>query len=146
LAEGNLYPSVEEVKRLQKECLLITCYLVDEAPSQEIISRYIMGNSSLLSDPQLEEDLSILNFIRQFEWVLPFMDAACGILRPRSLLRKKILLMVAILEASPYYTNHFLPEVVSLSHFFFSMMRYGVQTGVKVVLGLCIYPIAKRAR
>ena len=146
MAKGNPYPSVEEIKKLEKECQLITRYLVDKAPSQEFISSYIMGNSSLFSDPPLEEDLSILSFIRQFEWVLPFLDAACGILRPRSLLRKKILLMVAILEASPHYTDHFLPEAVSLSRFFFSMMRYGVQTGLKAVLGCCIYPIAIRAR
>jgi len=146
MAEENLYPSVEEVKILEKECRLITRYLIEEEPSQEFISTYIMGNSSLLSDPQLEEDLSIMSFIRQYAWVLPFMDAACGILRPRSLLRKKILLMVAILEASPHYINHFLPEAVSGPRFFFSMLRYGVQAGVKVILGFCIYPMAIRVR
>lgn len=146
MAEGNPDPSREELKKLENECQLFTRYLVDEAPSQEIINMYIMGNSSLLSDSQLDTDLSLVAFIRQYDWALPFLDAACAILQPHSLLRKKILLMVAILEASPHYTKHFLPERVSMVRFFFTMVRYGFQTGLKIVFGFCIYPLATRSR
>ena len=42
---------------------------------------------------------------------LPYLDAAAGVLARQSLLRKKVLLAAAILEASPVYADFFLAEV-----------------------------------
>ena len=51
-------------------------------------------------------------------WSLPFLEAAAGFLAPRSILRRKTLLMTAILEATPDFVQDFLPRTSSGPAFF----------------------------
>jgi len=133
-------------ENLEKECKWITQYLVSEIPSSENVQRYIQGHSCLLESPQPNKDLAITAYVRRFPWSLPYLDAVCGLFHPHCLLRKKILLMVAILEASPRYTSYFLPEAVSFPRFLISMMGYGLKSMVKVFFGCFLYPFVGRGR
>ncbi|HEX9757602.1 MAG TPA: hypothetical protein VGB26_07345 [Nitrospiria bacterium] len=137
---------VNDNPKLVVECRVITHYLVFDVPSSEIIQRYIHGHSFLLEGSHSEKDLALTDFVCRFSWSISYLDAWCGLFQPNSLLRKKILLMISILEASPCYTSFFIGEAVSLPGFFYGMARYSLQAAIKVVLGVFLYPIAVRGR
>ena len=86
---------------------LIARYLIDADPPAELANRYVAAHRELFGDVAAPE----WEFVRQHPRALPYLDAAAGVLARQSLLRKKILLAAAILEASPAYADFFLAEV-----------------------------------
>src|SRR3990172_4381247 len=81
------------------ECRMMTHYLLGKEPPGDLVQRYIEANSILFAGEASRPDLALVAFLRRKPWALPYMDAVLSILRPDSLLRNKILLMIAILEA-----------------------------------------------
>lgn len=53
---------------------------------------------------------AITRFVQRHPWALPGLDAALALTRPDTLLRKKLLLMAAVLETRPEYSAAFLPR------------------------------------
>jgi hypothetical protein len=56
------------------------------------------------------EDAAVLAWVRRHPWSLGPLDAACGLVRPGGTLRNRVLLMAAVLEASPEFADDFLPR------------------------------------
>jgi hypothetical protein len=54
-------------------------------------------------------DANVVQFVLQQPWSLGAIDGALALTRPDSVLRKKLLLMAAILETIPEYCDAFLP-------------------------------------
>ena len=131
---------------LISECKVITHYLVGRSPEEALISRYVEANQILLTDKADSTDQSILAFVRRHPQTLPYLDAALALLRRNSILRDKILLMLAILEASPSFTDAFLPEPLSRIEFFARMTGYGISSGIRFFVGSLLYPFAIRAK
>jgi hypothetical protein len=131
---------------LIQECRVITQYLLGQEPPQDLINRYIEANSIHFTGETSHTDLAIVAFVRRNPWSLPFLDAVSGFFRPNSLLRKKILLMIAILEAAPQFAVFFLPERFSIPRFLWRMSGYGLSSAVKFMIGCFIYPFAVNAR
>ena len=132
--------------QLKEECRIMTTYLVGAWPTDEVIQRYIDAHTILLRDSCSPKELAVATFVGRHPWSLPPLDAALAIVSPTALLRQKILLMIAILETVPQYTDHFLPEAVSGPRFFLRMAGYGLASAAKFVLGCCLYPFAVHAR
>jgi nucleoside-diphosphate-sugar epimerase len=86
---------------------LIARYLIDADPPAELADRYVAAHRELFGDVAAPE----WEFVRQHPRALPYLDAATGVLARQSLLRKKVLLAAAILEASPAHADFFLAEV-----------------------------------
>jgi nucleoside-diphosphate-sugar epimerase len=86
---------------------LIAGYLIDADPPVELTDRYVAAHRELFGEVVAPE----WKFVRRHPRALPYLDAAAGMLARQSLLRKKILLAAAILEASPAYADFFLAEV-----------------------------------
>ena len=137
---------VDNTAALAHECRAITRYLVEQEPSQDLISRYIEANAVLFTDEASGPDLAIIAFVRKKPWSLPFLDAVSGLMRPNSLLRNKILVMIAILEATPQFSDFFLPESFSIPQFFWRMAGYGISSMAKFLIGVFIYPFAVNAK
>lgn len=89
----------------------------------EILSHYLIGESSSEKEKQLyadaQEKLDVVlsssekklwNFLMRNGWAIPLADAALAVKNPSSSIRRKIFIMLAILEASPNHCNYFLPE------------------------------------
>jgi len=53
---------------------------------------------------------AMTRFVQRHPWTLPALDAALALTRPDTLLRKKLLLMAAVLETRPEYSAAFLPR------------------------------------
>jgi len=131
---------------LAHECRAITRYLLGQEPPQDLIQRYLEANSVLFAGKASHSDLAVVAFVRRSPWSLRFIDATSALFRPNSLLRNKILVMIAILEVTPRFTGFFLPEPFSISLFFWRMAVYGLSSTAKFLIGCFIYPFAARAR
>ena len=124
------------------ECRMITHYLLGQSPSPEIIQRYIEATSTLIPERIPPSDIATVNFVQRHPWSLPYLDAASALLRPQSVLRSKILLMMAVLEATPQFTDAFIPEFFSIPQFLWRMAGYGISSALKVTIGILVYPFA----
>lgn len=132
--------------RWDRECLLITRYLVGENPSDELKERFRSGNGLLLSSGNFRSDEAVVSFMISHPWSLPYLDAASALVRPTGLLRSKILLMVSLLETHPGFTRFFFPRSDSKARVVLKLIGLGFLSGLKACLGLMIYPIAARNR
>jgi hypothetical protein len=54
--------------------------------------------------------------------------------------------MVAILEATPEFTDAFTPEPFSVPRFLWRMTGYGISCMAKCLTGIFIYPFAVKAK
>jgi nucleoside-diphosphate-sugar epimerase len=111
--------------------MLIAGYLIDADPPAELTERYVAAHRELFGDVAATE----WEFVRRHPRALPFLDAATGMLARQSLLRKKVLLAAAILEASPAYADFFLAEVEGRIRILGLLASQGVLGVGKLALG-----------
>jgi len=121
---------------LEEEALLFARYLIDCDPPREMVVRYIDANRRLGVNAVTAADEHILNFSVSHPWSIPFLDAAAGILRPEAVLRKKIYIMAAVLEASPRYPECFLPVNLSSLVLFLRLIINGFTACIKIMIGI----------
>ena len=137
---------MDENEKLREECRVITGYLVGSSPPPELVERYVEANKFHFGGKQSDSDDAVVDFVRRRPGSLPYLDAALALLRPASLLRSKIFLMVAILEATTEFTEYFLPEPFSLPQFLWRLSRYGASISFRFIVGGLIYPFAVKAK
>ena len=130
-SENNYRDSV-----LEEEALLFARYLLDCDPPREMVVRYIDANRRLGVNAVTASDEHILNFSVSHPWSIPFLDAAAGIFRPEAVLRKKIYAMAAVMEASPRYSECFLPVSLSPLALFPRLIANGLTACIKIMIGI----------
>lgn len=118
-------------------------YLVDREPSEALIERYCRGNELLL-DQDSAIDRAELDFVRRHPWAIPMLDASAGIIGGNSLLRKKLLLMTAIVETTPELVDETQPTDVGLPRLAVRVGSAGVRTVFHVVSGLALSAMLRR--
>jgi hypothetical protein len=131
---------------LEKEASVFTRYLLDCEPPPDMVESYISANRHLGVNAATAADEHILNFSVSHPWSIPYLDAATGISMNDSLLRKKIYIMAAVLEASPRYSESYLPEPLSPFMFFPRLVASGLKACIKIIIGIpMLMLIRKRA-
>jgi hypothetical protein len=133
-------------QELIQECRVITHYLAGQAPSSDLIQRYLEANTALLARIHSPSDQAIVSFVRRNPWALPYLDATLAVVRRDSLLRHKILVMIAILEATPEFVHLFLHEPVSILRFFWRMTGYGASSMLRLMVGCILYPFVTKMK
>jgi hypothetical protein len=131
-------------EQLRAESFLITRYLLRCDPSEELSKRYVDANLSLLAEQHSLKRNPELSFIRRYPMSLPFIDAAAGLLSPESIVRKKILIMTAILEATPVHASFFLQRQDSAFKVIGSLAWQGLRSMFKLAIGIPIYMLIRR--
>jgi hypothetical protein len=131
-----------------REAELFARYLLDRDPPPELIERYVDACTRVFIDSPSDSDAAVMDLVRRQPGALPYLDAAAGLLRPASLLRRKLLLMAAILEASPHYAREFLDVPPGRVRTLLLLFWYGLVAGVKFVVGALILSMvpARRGR
>jgi hypothetical protein len=61
----------------------------------------------------------MIDFLLSYPWSIPFVDAGLALTKRNSGVRKKLLLMSAILEATPQYYSYFLSKNESPLYVFY---------------------------
>jgi len=102
-----------ELPPLELEARVFSRYLVGRLARETLRARYAEAVRTLLPAPASTRDEAIVAFARRHPWSVSLPDAACGLARPRARLREKILVMAAVLEASPDFADEFLPRTAS---------------------------------
>jgi hypothetical protein len=134
-----------ELQNLHHEAAALGRYLLGRPAPKEALRRYVEGSLRLFDGTASREDLAIVAFVRRHSWSLPPLDAACGLLRPRSLLRQKLILMLAILETVPEIASDFLPVARPRALVVVRLLAAGLVAGLKTAAGLLILPAARRS-
>lgn len=89
---------------LERECRLFSKYLIELWPSEYVLKKYQeahqLGHPSLGRPIQLFDDILIW-LARRHTFVLRLADTYAGLFYKDALLRRKLVLLLAILECSP---------------------------------------------
>jgi hypothetical protein len=130
---------VEEGRRLGT-------YLLRAEPDGAALERYARACPLALGDSAPPEDLAMLRFVARHRWTLPLLDAACGLLRPQALLRKKLFLMLSILETLPGYAAVFTPRPSPRWRVMVRLSALGMLSVLLVLGGLLLFHRSQRVR
>jgi hypothetical protein len=132
--------------QLEAEGRVFGRYLIGRVPPPEVVARYVQASRLLFTAPVAPEEAAVVAFARRHPWSVPFLDAAAGLLRPGSLLRSKLLVLAAILEAAPALADEFLPRNVSPVGLLVRLAASGTKAVLQAVLGALLHPIVARSR
>ncbi len=130
----------------EQEGLLLARYLLraSDVP-RDALERFETGCEALFGAGSNAEDLAFCRFVTRRPWSLPYLDAALGILKPQTLLRKKLFLMLAVLEAMPQNVAAFTPRPAPIAVVIARLLALGISSGFKALAGVCLYPFARRS-
>ncbi|MFZ5622805.1 MAG: hypothetical protein ACOY71_00060 [Gemmatimonadota bacterium] len=88
-------------RRLAQEADAFCRALVDRAPSDYVLRKYVEGHQSLPDQPVDPLDRHLLAIAQRGPFAARQADAYARFARPAGLLRRKLILLVAILESAP---------------------------------------------
>jgi hypothetical protein len=131
---------------LEAEARIFGRYLVGSPPEPVLVARYCAASRTLWPDPPGPRDAAVLAFVRRRPWSVGPLDAAAALLDPGGLLRSKVLVMSALLEATPAYADAFLPRAVSTPALLWQLASSGAVAVAQAALGALLYPLVGRAR
>jgi hypothetical protein len=143
-----LRPAVsdDEASTLDLEARVFGRYLIGRVPPAELVERYRAANRVLFPSPAPAAEAAVVRFARRHPWSVSLLDGAVGLRRPGSLLRNKILVMAAILEASPTFAEVFLPPAAGPVSLVLRVAWLGALAIARAALGMLVYPVASRSR
>lgn len=94
---------------IKREANVFSRYLIGENISDSLVSRY--EAAIVYADAELSpQDKKLMKLCLRRPWLTGFVDGGLSILNPLSDLRRRIYIMFAVLETSPKYAHHFLPQ------------------------------------
>jgi hypothetical protein len=129
---------------LEFEARVFSRYLVGRVADAPLRARYAEAVRTLLPMPGSARDEAILAFVQRHPWSVSLLDAACGLVAPSARLREKLLVMAAVLEASPDFADEFLPRTVRRGALLARIAALGCLAVGRALLGLLLLPIAAR--
>jgi hypothetical protein len=105
-------------------------YLLGEAPSAQAVTLYVQAMDKL-NILVAGSDERLLRLVISNPWLLGLADSGLALVKPGSVIRRKLLVMLAILETMPAYTHLFFPSPVPFINIFFA----GCRAAIKAVFG-----------
>jgi hypothetical protein len=117
----------------EKEAVLLTRYLAKKSPSPEVIKLYEQALQAIPFQFN-EKEMRTWNYCMQHPWALGFIDAGLAFGQTYNPVRKRIYIMLAILETQSAYNDSFLPKERSFMYnisIFFCL----VKASFKLVVG-----------
>ena len=114
-------------------------YLAGTPPPAPLIDRYVAAMAA--RGPSVDRrDRRLLGFVRHHPWSIGLIDGGLALRRPSSAVRAKLLVMTAILEATPDYAPAFLPTPRSPLYALYIAL-VGLRAGVKGAIGSILVSI-----
>lgn len=89
---------------LERECIVFTRYLTGQRPDQYVVDRYVEAHAlrpGLAAGPATAFDRLLAGLAARHPLAARLADAFAGVFDRRSLLREKLVVLLAILETSP---------------------------------------------
>ena len=130
--------AAQEVAALRREARSITRYLLNAEPAEQLIERYVRANTALLEVSKASTIPAELQFWQRHPRALSLLDAGLGLRHPQSIVRQKIYIMVALLEATPTFAEFFLRPPQPLPPLLRVLMWHSVHTVLRCLVGLLL--------
>jgi hypothetical protein len=111
-------------------------------PAPQVLLRFEAGCDRLFETAPPEEE-AVVRFAVRNPWSLPLLDAASGVVAPDSLLRRKLLLMLAVLETDPTHQGAFDPVPAAAPRLAARLAAEAARFAAKVALGLPVLALAR---
>jgi hypothetical protein len=92
----------------EQEAGILARYLIGEEPRPEEARRYALAIEAVALPLEQERDRRLWALAMRSTTALGFVDAGLALAAPYSPVRQRVCLMLAVLEASPAHTRHFL--------------------------------------
>jgi hypothetical protein len=118
---------------LEQESVIICRYLTGRDPGEKATALYCGAHNRLPLQLSAKEAATWQHCLSS-PFVLGSVEAALAIKNPDSLIRKKILLMLAILESTPAFHDFFLPQKRS-AFYLFKLLFTGIKAILKIING-----------
>jgi hypothetical protein len=128
------------------EARVLGRYLLGVDPRPELVERYREANCALFPEPPDPADAALLAFALRHRWSLGPLESALGWLAPRALLRRKLVVMTAILETEPALAVRFEAVCPGRARAVARLIGLGVRSSMKTLAGIVLYPLARRSR
>ena len=116
----------------ETEPKIVAKYLGIKHPNPALYQEYNLGIQSLNLILILKE-IKVMNRLLKFPFLLPFADGGYALLKPNHSIRKRLLLMSALIETDKKYVDHFIPE----SNISLAVLRFLYRGSVGMIKG-CI--------
>lgn len=124
----------------REEAQILSRYLIGRAATPQQAERYAKGCYKwFLKDEHRRPERRVVDFALEHRWSLGLLEAACALLGRDRLLRKKLLLMAAILEADTTHIDKFLPDRSGSRMILVRVVLAGARGTFKVLFGIPIY-------
>ena len=126
-----------------REAEIFGRYLINQKINSTSCNLYIQAIEihSLCCDGK---EKKIEEFILRFPFWIGFVDAAFALTNKQSVFRKKIFVMLAILECIPEYTSYFLPKKHSFLYIFI-IIGVAFRSIYRFILGYLIIKLFKKS-
>jgi hypothetical protein len=127
-------PAPAPTHALAAEAQALSCYLVGRPAAAHLATRYAaalaaaLGVGSPMHDP-------VGRFALSHRWSLPLLDAAAGVLAPHADLRRRLMVMAAVLETAPEHAYEFMPRSETRAGWIAVVVGHGLLAAGKFLLG-----------
>ena len=129
-------------ERLVSEAELFGRYLLGERPVQDAVTLYVRAAATLFGQAAHDDD-PVLRFVLRHPWSLTMLESALALRDPEAPLRRRLLVMFAIIEVQPRYSDRFM----AFDHRLIDVLRVAIRLGLNgmaALAGLVLLPIAAR--
>lgn len=118
---------------IKNEADIFCKYLTGKKASADVVLLY--GDALKKRPLTLDnKDKKILAFIESFPFFIGFIDGAMAFFKKNSAVRKRLFIMLAILETLPEYADFFLSKKHSF-FYLFVVVCYGVRAVYRLIFG-----------
>jgi|ERR1035437_2412203 hypothetical protein len=123
-------------EQLSLEAEIFGAYFLKKKPTAFVIDLYKEANEKLKIVLDKKEE-RILKFILRNRWSVGMIDSGLVFINPKSEVRHKMFIMLAILECQPDYTNLFFTKNQPKTYFFY-ILWVGIRAFLKAALGVIL--------
>lgn len=120
----------------RREAEIFGAYLLGEQPSEQVITLYEQAMDKLKISVN-GKDERLLKWMLDNPDAIGMIDSGLALVKPQSVIRRKLLVYLAILESVPQYAHLFLPSATSATYPLY-IFWVGVRATFKAAAGMII--------
>ncbi len=126
----------QATRSLSDEADLIARYLIGICPNDRVKKRYEDAMHTLHGDLDAV-DRRLWKVVTCCPFTFRIIDSGLAVLRPASSIRRKVHVMLAVLEASPEYCEYFLPKAFG-PLYSVNIALTGARAGLATIIGYVV--------
>ncbi|HUQ67088.1 MAG TPA: hypothetical protein VM101_13085 [Flavitalea sp.] len=118
----------------EEECVAMVKYLTGIEPDHKLIDVYQYASKKIPVALSVTDE-KLWKACVKHTWLIPYIDAYLGFSQPTHPIRKKLFMVLALLETQPEYHQFFLTSGTSRLKAFFIVAAVSVSSVIKIIIG-----------